>query len=72
MGSWANLAERLNALLNFTLQNVALHREKMTDDMERIMHRVSTLQVNIIESVLYLHQYRVLTSLLLTNYELLS
>ncbi|KAK6175079.1 hypothetical protein SNE40_013615 [Patella caerulea] len=34
MGSWANLAERVNSNLNLALQNVSLSREHMTDNLE--------------------------------------
>ena len=45
MGSWANLAERVNSTFNLALQNVALGREKMEPDMELKMKRVFSLQV---------------------------
>ncbi|XP_046341796.2 uncharacterized protein LOC124122725 [Haliotis rufescens] len=44
MGSWANLAERVNSVLNLALQNVSLERERMTEDLEMKMKRVSTLK----------------------------
>ena len=47
MGSWANLAERVNSLLNLALQNVALSRESMDEDNEYVMKSVSSLKVSV-------------------------
>ena len=44
MGSWANLAERVNSLLNMGLQHVALDRTSMTDNMEDQMRRISCMR----------------------------
>lgn len=45
MGSYANLAERLNALINLGFQHVALARVMMTPVLEDRMKRISTLTV---------------------------
>jgi hypothetical protein len=45
MASWSNLAERVNASLNLALQNCALDRTRMSEDMEQRMKRVNSLKV---------------------------
>lgn len=45
MGSWANLAERANSIINLALQNVCLDRSAMEPEMENHMKRVSSLHV---------------------------
>ena len=40
---WTNLAERCMSILNLALQNVALQREPMPDDLEKCVSDVSTL-----------------------------
>ncbi|KAK6177156.1 hypothetical protein SNE40_015315 [Patella caerulea] len=44
MGSWANLAERVNSNLNLALQNVSLSREHMTDNVEMKMRGINSLK----------------------------
>ena len=41
--SWTNLAERCMSILNLALQNVALHRESMPEELEKCASDVSTL-----------------------------
>ena len=41
--SWTNLAERCMSILNLALQNVALQREMMSEDLEKYASDVSTL-----------------------------
>lgn len=41
--SWTNLAERCMSILNLALQNVALHREPMAENLEKCASDVSTL-----------------------------
>lgn len=41
--SWTNLAERCMSILNLALQNVALQRDLMSEELEKYVSNVSTL-----------------------------
>jgi hypothetical protein len=42
--SWVNPAERCNSLLNLALQNVALERKEMEEELEKIVKHKNTMQ----------------------------